>query len=114
MQYRRLGASGLKVSEVCLGSWLTFGNATEDLTAVQCIEKAYELGINFLPATVTYTWEEAKRRRECRKSKCDRPANRQQEAVGDSGSRKQRGGRPSPRIVALVGPKMKARSRVEV
>jgi voltage-dependent potassium channel beta subunit len=54
MQYRRLGASGLKVSEVCLGSWLTFGNATEDQTAQQCIDKAYELGINFFDTANVY------------------------------------------------------------
>ena len=54
MQYRRLGASGLKVSEVCLGSWLTFGNATDDSTAIECIEKAYELGINFFDTANVY------------------------------------------------------------
>lgn len=54
MQYRRLGASGVKVSEVCLGSWLTFGNATEDETAIQCIDRAYELGINFFDTANVY------------------------------------------------------------
>ena len=54
MQYRRLGASGLKVSEVCLGSWLTFGNATEDQTAEACIDRAYELGINFFDTANVY------------------------------------------------------------
>ncbi len=54
MQYRRLGASGLKVSEVCLGSWLTFGNATEDQTAQACIARAYELGINFFDTANVY------------------------------------------------------------
>ena len=54
MQYRRLGASGLKVSEVCLGSWLTFGNATEDKTAEECIHRAYELGINFFDTANVY------------------------------------------------------------
>jgi voltage-dependent potassium channel beta subunit len=54
MQYRRLGASGLKVSEVCLGSWLTFGNATEDQTATACIARAYELGINFFDTANVY------------------------------------------------------------
>jgi voltage-dependent potassium channel beta subunit len=54
MQYRRLGASGLKVSEVCLGSWLTYGNATEDRTAEECIARAYELGINFFDTANVY------------------------------------------------------------
>jgi voltage-dependent potassium channel beta subunit len=54
MQYRRLGASGLKVSEVCLGSWLTYGGATEDRTAEECIDRAYELGINFFDTANVY------------------------------------------------------------
>ncbi len=54
MKYRRLGHSGVKVSEVCLGSWLTFGNATEDETAIKCIDRAYELGINFFDTANVY------------------------------------------------------------
>ncbi len=54
MKYRRLGNSGVKVSEVCLGSWLTFGNATEDETALNCIDRAYELGINFFDTANVY------------------------------------------------------------
>jgi len=54
MHYRRLGSSGLKVSEVCLGSWLTYGGATEDETAERCIHRAYELGINFFDTANVY------------------------------------------------------------
>jgi len=54
MEYRRLGASGLKVSEVCLGSWLTYGGATENETAEACIDRAYELGINFYDTANAY------------------------------------------------------------
>jgi voltage-dependent potassium channel beta subunit len=54
MKYRRLGASGLKVSEICLGSWLTYGNATEDQTAEACIDRAYERGINFFDTANVY------------------------------------------------------------
>ena len=54
MQYRHLGKSGLRVSEVCLGSWLTYGNATEDATAEACIDKAFELGINFFDTANVY------------------------------------------------------------
>jgi aryl-alcohol dehydrogenase-like predicted oxidoreductase len=54
MQYRHLGQSGLKVSEVCLGSWLTYGNATEDATAEACVDKAFELGINFFDTANVY------------------------------------------------------------
>jgi aryl-alcohol dehydrogenase-like predicted oxidoreductase len=54
MHYRHLGKSGLRVSEVCLGSWLTYGNATEDPTAEACIDKAFELGINFFDTANVY------------------------------------------------------------
>lgn len=54
MHYRRLGNSGIKVSEICLGSWLTYGNATEDKTAEDCIDRAYALGINFFDTANVY------------------------------------------------------------
>src|SRR5579871_725277 len=54
MQYRWLGSSGIKISEICLGSWLTYGNATEDATAEACIDRAYELGINFFDTANVY------------------------------------------------------------
>jgi voltage-dependent potassium channel beta subunit len=54
MQYRRLGTSGLKVSEVCLGTWLTVGGAIEEATAEACIDKAFEVGINFIDTANVY------------------------------------------------------------
>ncbi|PEQ95826.1 aldo/keto reductase [Bacillus sp. AFS006103] len=54
MKYRRLGNSGLKISEIGLGSWLTYGKAVEDNTAHNCIHKAYELGINFFDTANAY------------------------------------------------------------
>lgn len=54
MQYRRLGQSGLKVSEIALGSWLTYGGYVDKPTAVSCIHKAYELGINFFDTANVY------------------------------------------------------------
>ena len=54
MQYRHLGKYGVKVSEVSLGSWLTYGGATEDESARACIEKAYDLGINFFDTANVY------------------------------------------------------------
>ncbi len=54
MKYRQLGKCGVKVSEVSLGSWLTFGGATEDEAARACIEKAYDLGINFFDTANAY------------------------------------------------------------
>ncbi len=47
MHYRRLGHSGLKVSEISLGSWITFGNQVDKDTAGQLIHEAFEEGINF-------------------------------------------------------------------
>lgn len=47
MHYRRLGHSGLKVSEISLGSWITFGNQIEEETAINLIKEAYDQGINF-------------------------------------------------------------------
>ena len=47
MHYRRLGHSGLKVSEISLGSWITFGGQIDEETAIALIHAAYEQGINF-------------------------------------------------------------------
>jgi voltage-dependent potassium channel beta subunit len=58
LKYRRLGHSGLKVSEIGLGSWLTYGSATAEETAQACIHKAYELGINFFDTSNSYAGAE--------------------------------------------------------
>ena len=47
MHYRRLGRSGLKVSEISLGSWVTFGNQVSEETAIELIHAAYDQGVNF-------------------------------------------------------------------
>ncbi len=54
MKYRRLGSSGVMVSEVCLGSWLTYGGATENEIAEACIDRAYEKGVNFFDTANVY------------------------------------------------------------
>ncbi len=54
MEYRRLGASGVKVSEISLGSWLTYGGSVASEEATACIHKAYELGINFFDTANVY------------------------------------------------------------
>ncbi len=61
MEYRKLGKHGVKVSEVGLGSWLTYGNATEQDTARACIEKAFDLGINFYDTANVYARGEAEK-----------------------------------------------------
>ncbi|MFZ4100883.1 MAG: potassium channel beta subunit family protein [Sphingobacterium thalpophilum] len=47
MEYRRLGKSGLKVSALSLGSWLTFGQQIDDKVAEELMDIAYDGGINF-------------------------------------------------------------------
>ncbi|MCK9222527.1 MAG: aldo/keto reductase family protein [Limnochordia bacterium] len=54
MRYRSVGKSGLKVSEIGLGSWLTYGGYVDETTAMDCIRKAYELGINFFDTANVY------------------------------------------------------------
>lgn len=47
MQYRRLGKSGLKVSEFSFGSWVTFGRQVDGGGATELMTRAYDAGINF-------------------------------------------------------------------
>jgi len=54
MQYRGLGAAGVKLSEIGLGGWLTFANAIEEAQAHSIFDKAFELGINFLDTANVY------------------------------------------------------------
>jgi voltage-dependent potassium channel beta subunit len=54
MHYRRLGKSGLKVSEIALGSWVTFGSQIDEKTAAQLIHAAYEKGINYFDNADVY------------------------------------------------------------
>ena len=61
MKYRRLGKSGVKVSEVSLGSWLSYGGTVEDNSATACINRAYELGINFFDTANVYRRGEAEK-----------------------------------------------------
>lgn len=59
MNYRSLGNSGLKVSEISLGSWLTFGNTISEREAAAIIHKAFDLGINFFDCANVYAGGEA-------------------------------------------------------
>jgi len=54
MDYRKLGKSGLKVSEISLGSWLTYGGYVERDNAIQAMQTAYELGVNFFDTANVY------------------------------------------------------------
>jgi len=54
MKYRKLGASDLSVSEISLGSWLTYGVGVARDRAIACVNKAFELGINFIDTANVY------------------------------------------------------------
>jgi voltage-dependent potassium channel beta subunit len=54
MHYRRLGKSGLKVSEISLGSWVTFGVQIDEEMAKNLIYQAYENGVNFFDNADVY------------------------------------------------------------
>ena len=54
MKYRKVGKSGLKVSEISLGSWLTYGGTVETEVAKQCMTTALDNGINFIDSAEIY------------------------------------------------------------
>jgi voltage-dependent potassium channel beta subunit len=54
LRYRKVGKSGLKVSEISLGSWLTYGGTVENEVAKQCMATALENGINFIDSAEIY------------------------------------------------------------
>src|SRR5271167_3681025 len=54
MKYRKLGDSDLHVSEISLGSWLTYGVGVERDRAAACVNRAFDLGINFIDTANVY------------------------------------------------------------
>ena len=54
MEYRRLGQSGLKVSALSFGSWVTFGPQIDTKLAVDCLKAAYDAGVNFFDNAEAY------------------------------------------------------------
>lgn len=61
MKYRRLGKSGLQVSVLSFGSWLTFGKQIEDGTAKELMKLAYDSGMNFFDNAEIYSRGESER-----------------------------------------------------
>lgn len=62
MEYRRLGRSGLKVSAISIGAWLTYGSSqVEEDTAAACLRTAIEHGINFIDVADIYARGEAEK-----------------------------------------------------
>jgi|TARA_B110000467_G_scaffold21659_1_gene19120 voltage-dependent potassium channel beta subunit len=54
MEYRKLGNSGLKISELSFGSWVTFVNQLNEKSAMDCMSYAYEQGVNFFDNAEAY------------------------------------------------------------
>lgn len=61
MPYRRLGRSGLKVSVLSFGSWVTFGPQLKGGGAEECLAAAYEAGVNFFDNAEAYAGGESER-----------------------------------------------------
>ncbi|MCK5248678.1 MAG: aldo/keto reductase, partial [Spirochaetaceae bacterium] len=54
MEYRKVGNTGLRVSEIAYGSWLTFANQVELENAKDLVKKAFDLGINYFDTADAY------------------------------------------------------------
>jgi L-glyceraldehyde 3-phosphate reductase len=54
MNYRKIGRYGMKVSEMALGSWLTYGGSYGQEQADACVRKAFDLGINYFDTADVY------------------------------------------------------------
>ncbi len=59
MHYRRLGRSGLKVSEIALGTWVTFGDQISEQSARELVYAAYDAGVNFFDTADVYAHGQA-------------------------------------------------------
>jgi aryl-alcohol dehydrogenase-like predicted oxidoreductase len=55
VQYRALGDSDLRVSEICLGTWTTFGGSLDEDAAIALVDAAFESGINFFDTANVYS-----------------------------------------------------------
>lgn len=54
MEYRRVGRSGLQVSEIGLGSWLTLGSSVGGTGSDELVQRAFDLGVNFFDTADVY------------------------------------------------------------
>ena len=54
MKYRRLGKNGMRISEVSLGAWITYGGTVDNKDAWKILERALELGVNFIDNADVY------------------------------------------------------------
>ena len=61
MEYRHVGKTGLKISEISLGAWLTYGGSQDKANSRECVNKALELGVNFIDIADVYSGGNAER-----------------------------------------------------
>jgi voltage-dependent potassium channel beta subunit len=61
MKYRRIGRHGIKVSEIAIGGWLTYGNTVDGKATADIIHAAIDAGINFIDIADVYTKGEAEK-----------------------------------------------------
>ena len=61
MEYRNMGRTGLKLSEISLGGWLTFGGSIDDDATFACLDVAVEHGVNFIDLADAYARGNAER-----------------------------------------------------
>jgi aryl-alcohol dehydrogenase-like predicted oxidoreductase len=61
MRYRTLGSSGLSVSEISIGSWLSYGEGPDRARLIACFRRALDLGVNLIDTANVYGWGEAER-----------------------------------------------------
>ena len=54
MKYKRLGSAGIKLSELSLGAWVTYGGQVGEDIAAKCMSKAFDLGVNFYDNAEAY------------------------------------------------------------
>ncbi len=59
MEYRHLGSSGLQVSALSFGSWVTFGTQIGEEVAFECMAAAYDAGVNFFDNAEVYAQGES-------------------------------------------------------
>ncbi|HEU4365180.1 MAG TPA: aldo/keto reductase, partial [Candidatus Krumholzibacteria bacterium] len=54
MEYRNLGRSGIKLSAISLGAWVTYGSQVGEEVAYECMTAAYDAGVNFFDNAEAY------------------------------------------------------------
>jgi voltage-dependent potassium channel beta subunit len=55
LNYRRLGSAGIKISELSLGAWITYGGQVGEDVALKCMSAAYDAGVNFFDNAEVYS-----------------------------------------------------------